>query len=493
MALTESGMVWAWGSNRSQQCGRKHKSNTSGPDEMPTLVVPFPVPLDIEIAQIAAGRSHSLALTKVSQQVYSWGSSIYGQCGHAVRRSPQPPRLVEGMRDLNIGKIAAGGNHSLALSVGGRLFSWGQQTEGQLGLGPAYLAQPKPRLVSELDFVAIVAGQEWRAQQRNGGSTSIYSLSGPSTGENFESPLKSIPRIVDIFVGPSYSIALSSSGHAYAFGSNDAGQLGLVTPPELPFRENSNPSTAQGSQSSSGNRKEEPNPFQDIHVQTFDSRHNVLLPTRVDQLVESIRIRTVACGPNHVWFLGDQLDGNENTSSLVVGRTLHEVQVEAATEQRLGVTAPALDRRKTSKNYDEINTSDADLAAQSSSDHVVSYNHFPPAMKSSPRQGDISDVATIESKKEEDKSENMTSPLSARQLVSSSVPVSPLDRESPRGPRAVISRLSLKLRRRLGGGSSSNNKGSNDLTATISGTPDIPPQRDQQGRRFVRRTKRNTL
>ena len=326
LALTESGMVWAWGSNRSQQCGRRQKH--SSPDETPTLVVPAPVQLDVEIGQIAAGRSHSLALTKVTQQVYSWGSSLHGQCGNAVRRSPQSPRLVEGMRDLTIGKIAAAGNHSLALSVGGRLFSWGQQTEGQLGLGTAYLAQPKPRLVSEIDFVAIIAGQEWRAQQQKAANDTSNGES--STQDSFESPLKNIPRITEIYAGPSYSVAVSSSVHAYCFGSNDASQLGIPTSDELPFRDNTFPTAALASANNrymagnEGKDKDSSSASRDLHIQTFDSRHNVLLPTRVDRLVDSISVRTVACGPNHLWFIGQGV--HKRNSEAPVGYTLHEVQ-----------------------------------------------------------------------------------------------------------------------------------------------------------------------
>ena len=549
MALTESGMVWAWGSNRSHQCGRKQKPNPSGTDEMPTLVVPAPVPLDIEMGQIAAGRSHSLALTKVSQQVYSWGSSLYGQCGHAIRRSPQPPRLVEGMRDLNVAKIAAGGNHSLALSVGGRLFSWGQHTEGQLGLGPACLAQPKPRLVSELDFVAIVAGQEWRAQKNAAASSSPTPSGGvlTSVSSSFESPLKIIPRIVDIYAGPSYSIAVSSSGHAYGFGSNDTGQLGLPTPAKLPLRDNSSPASSL-TQSSQGESAKSHIRSQDVHVQTFDSHHNVLLPTRVDQLVETLRIRTVACGPNHVWFFGDEPNENDHgTTAATVGKTLHEVHLEAAlqTRQRLESVGQRMPTVNGQTNTDvepnlmtsELNDVDFDATAQSTQNVISSaqpqsgcsiesrtsaqmqqeISAIPESLNGvNPLSGDWSDLGTSESKKEEDDSENTASPQGVRQ-TSSSVPVSPLGRESPRGPRAVISRLSLKLRRRLGG--SNHSKTNNEPVPPLSG-PSEATSKDQQSKpaaaasettsnktaaaseaasndpqfkRFARRTKQNTM
>ncbi|KAL7578981.1 hypothetical protein ACA910_019028 [Epithemia clementina (nom. ined.)] len=96
-----------------------------------------------------------------------------------MRRSPLSPKFVEGLRDLFLVKISAGGKYRLSLTVRGQLFARGQGTEGQLGVlqQPSHLpqsgsgtvpsyqfpptAQPEPRLVLKLDFVAIVSGQEY--------------------------------------------------------------------------------------------------------------------------------------------------------------------------------------------------------------------------------------------------------------------------------------------------------------------------------------------
>jgi alpha-tubulin suppressor-like RCC1 family protein len=151
LALTQSGRVWAWGSNRSYQCGRKpSSSNTTAP----TLTAPLPVPMDGTVADIAAGRSHSVALLSpgpsgsplaglsslappIAGQVYAWGASQYGQCG-ILRRAGSgvvPPRMVEGLAEVTIERVAAAGNHNLALTSGGRVFGWGSSSEGELGLG----------------------------------------------------------------------------------------------------------------------------------------------------------------------------------------------------------------------------------------------------------------------------------------------------------------------------------------------------------------------
>jgi alpha-tubulin suppressor-like RCC1 family protein len=434
MALTESGRVFCWGSNRSQQCGRKPPKSGGGTNgnsnPAPTILTPAPVPFAAEaaatttstststftpsvasdwvrIAKIAGGRSHSVALTRDTGQVYCWGSTLYGQCGNFVRRTPVvPPRRVEGLQDLSMIAIAAAGCHTLALTSGGRVFAWGQCHEGQLGVvmpnitppninnsnnynnEDAYsgttaaitvtAAAPRPRLVADLDFVAIAAGQEWKSQQKLqqrrvdieeantltnntankiGDDTNIFaaaadtvnhdhkvesSLSPPppetvnntaaaTTDSLLTSPLSTIPRITQIYAGAFYSVVVSSSGHVYTFGSNDAGQLGVPTPRDLPFRETGQPHKSSIAYASSSSTTSSttvaavtPSTVRELHVQSFDSRHLILLPVRVEAAM-SINVRTVACGPNHLWCIGEERDDSD-CSANVIGRTQYEVQ-----------------------------------------------------------------------------------------------------------------------------------------------------------------------
>jgi len=65
------------------------------------------------IVQAAAGLRHSLALT-ISGKVYSWGSAAYGQLGDGQFKSVSTPVWVSALRHFRIAHIAAGGNHSTA-------------------------------------------------------------------------------------------------------------------------------------------------------------------------------------------------------------------------------------------------------------------------------------------------------------------------------------------------------------------------------------------
>ena len=301
LALTESGRVWAWGSNRSHQCGRK-AARTSSSGSATTLLSPMPVPLDVAVSQIGAGRSHSVAILRDTRQIYCWGSTLHGQCGNVVRKTPVSPHLVEGLAELGFAKISVAGNHTLALTTGGRLFSWGDNSEGQLGHSVACPAQPRAKQVQDLDFVAVAAMHELKRPVTD--QKELYDLKRESQH------LKSLPKIVDIFAGAAYSVAKTSAGHIYCFGSNDVGQLGIPVPRQLPVHDNTNAPERNAT-------------VREMDIQVFDSRHILLLPVR-NQVVDELFVETVACGPNHLWCIGRRR--TEAERQMLPARTLQEVK-----------------------------------------------------------------------------------------------------------------------------------------------------------------------
>ena len=70
--------MFTWGGGGSSynkgQCGHGHLKDTEYPTQVEQLA-------DHKVVSIAAGGFHNLAAT-VEDKVFSWGSGIYGQCGH---------------------------------------------------------------------------------------------------------------------------------------------------------------------------------------------------------------------------------------------------------------------------------------------------------------------------------------------------------------------------------------------------------------------------
>ncbi|KAG7338234.1 regulator of chromosome condensation RCC1 repeat protein [Nitzschia inconspicua] len=353
MVVTQAGRVFAFGCNRNGQCGSKQTK------EPPTICSPKPVSFDsvpsptnkatttssatstssssstssttprrrlIKIERIAAGRSHSVALDQ-SGQVYCWGANQYGQCGVITRRRGGVPQAkhVEALAKVKIVRIAAGECHTLALTGGGRVFAWGGGYEGQLGIGMNVLMNPKPKLVGDLDFLAIEAGREWKTQQRDTSDTlensqQITSFSSQDASRSTQSsPI--VPRIIEVHAKGNSSVAVSNAGHVYAWGCNDVGNLGLPKP---------DPATL--TYDDPGQHIHKTSTLRTVQTFSFDSSHNVALPQRLDS-IRHLHITSVGMSPTFLWCMGKVRRGKDDPE---VGRTLYEVQ-EAKRQKSLHV------------------------------------------------------------------------------------------------------------------------------------------------------------
>jgi hypothetical protein len=84
------------------------------------------------IVMISCGEWHSLALTE-SGRVFGWGYNGSGQLGLQIKHSNKT--IIIEMNDLKIKKICCGFNHSLLLSCDGDIYAFGSNRCGQVGNG----------------------------------------------------------------------------------------------------------------------------------------------------------------------------------------------------------------------------------------------------------------------------------------------------------------------------------------------------------------------
>lgn len=178
-------------------------------------------------ATLAAGDRHSLGL-KDDGTVWSWGDNSHGQLGDGTTRSSDVPLQVEGLSAIVA--VAAGGHFSLALDELGHVYAWGDNSIGQLGSGGASKGRTRPHKVEGIaEITAIAAGHGFALAKRNDGT--VWTWGGSAAGRAQPSPVRlattePLSDIVAIAAGRAHALAVSADGSVWAWGSNASGQLG---------------------------------------------------------------------------------------------------------------------------------------------------------------------------------------------------------------------------------------------------------------------------
>jgi hypothetical protein len=124
-ALTSTGLVQCWGSNGYGELGNGSTTNSITPVTVTGLSGP--------IAALAAGAQHTCALTDAGT-VQCWGYNPYGQLGNGGTANSSIPVTVTGLSGPATA-VVAGGYHTCVLTSAGAVQCWGHNVNGQLGNG----------------------------------------------------------------------------------------------------------------------------------------------------------------------------------------------------------------------------------------------------------------------------------------------------------------------------------------------------------------------
>ena len=92
------------------------------------------MPLEHRATRVSCGDAHVLIATD-NGALYSLGDGRSGQLGLEETFATAVPTRVSGLARLFVADIAAGCQHSCACTSFGNLFTWGDNSSGQLGDG----------------------------------------------------------------------------------------------------------------------------------------------------------------------------------------------------------------------------------------------------------------------------------------------------------------------------------------------------------------------
>jgi alpha-tubulin suppressor-like RCC1 family protein len=154
LALTSTGRVLAWGDNQAGELGNGRVRNSGKP-------VWVRLPRRTTITAIGAGVSHMFAVTSTGA-LLTWGDNAFGELGIGKKGEQRKPVRVHLPSGVKVVAAFGGLGHSLALTASGRVLAWGDNEAGQLGIGtvkssnvPVYAHIPKADKI-----VALAAGRE---------------------------------------------------------------------------------------------------------------------------------------------------------------------------------------------------------------------------------------------------------------------------------------------------------------------------------------------
>jgi alpha-tubulin suppressor-like RCC1 family protein len=149
-AVTEDNTTFGWGYNEGNELGLGEGYSRNSPQSIHALK-------DTSITSIVCGAYHTFAVDS-DRRVYGWGSNSYGQLGLGHTDEVLTPALIAGMprvllpssKPYGLRTFSAGNFHSALVAENGTLFVWGRNSFGQLGLGKEWLVVTKPTALPAL-------------------------------------------------------------------------------------------------------------------------------------------------------------------------------------------------------------------------------------------------------------------------------------------------------------------------------------------------------
>jgi alpha-tubulin suppressor-like RCC1 family protein len=169
----QNGVLYAWGTDYFGEVGNGTFTTNS------PYGVTAPVAVNgmgSGVTAIAAGLDQSLAIQ--GGALYAWGYNVYGQLGNGTTTNSSTPVAVTGLNS-EVTTVAAGGVHSLAIQNGG-LYAWGENTDGELGNGTTSNSSTPIEVdpMQLTSIVAVAAGADGSYAPSSDGSLWVWGENG---------------------------------------------------------------------------------------------------------------------------------------------------------------------------------------------------------------------------------------------------------------------------------------------------------------------------
>lgn len=133
-AVTQDGKLYTWGTNENSILGRGSPFPYNRIEYTPDLV-------DIEpMRSVCIGRTFYISAIAQNGTVYQWGSTQYNDKSPTPITDSVTPKVLK--KDANFVQVALGEGQSAGVTSDGKLYAWGYNLNGELGLDAAYIDYP---------------------------------------------------------------------------------------------------------------------------------------------------------------------------------------------------------------------------------------------------------------------------------------------------------------------------------------------------------------
>jgi alpha-tubulin suppressor-like RCC1 family protein len=223
--------LWSWGNNFSGTLGRINRANYSSPVNVGTLN-------DWATPSVGGTGNNNFALcTKTDGTLWSWGDNVFGELGQGNSGSGNnrsSPTQVGALTTWSK-PSATGRNTSFCIKTDGTLWAWGNNDNGQAGLGNT-TTYSSPKQVGALTTWSKIgqAGEDNILAVTTTGTlfawgNNNYGQIGDGTTINRSSPVQigALTNWASPVTGFKDSLCVKTDGTLWAWGRGLSGALGL--------------------------------------------------------------------------------------------------------------------------------------------------------------------------------------------------------------------------------------------------------------------------
>ena len=219
---TDTGLVYAWGSNSSAQLG-------NGTTDVLAHATPVQVPGLTNIVKIRAGTldANGFALDNLGN-LYAWGDQFGGEFGIGSTTQQSSPVLV----NTGVVDVAVGSQHSVVLKTGGVVQTAGAGGRGKLGTGNTTNQSTWQTVTPAGTVTAVRAGDETTVMLFADGSVAGWGYSqsgqlGNTNATNLTLVTVPISNAIEIGEGGRHFYFLLADLTVWAIGDNRSSVLGV--------------------------------------------------------------------------------------------------------------------------------------------------------------------------------------------------------------------------------------------------------------------------